>query len=69
VARPRPEVTDLTRRARATGVRVAALSNSWGTGSYDPYAGWGMMPGLWARAGLFRASTGVARAAGQGTGP
>jgi putative hydrolase of the HAD superfamily len=40
--RPRPEVIDLTRRARARGVRVAALSNSWGTGSYDPYAGWGM---------------------------
>lgn len=38
--RPRPEVIDLTRRARAKGVRVAALSNSWGTGVYDPYAGW-----------------------------
>ena len=38
--RPRPEVIDLTRRARAKGVRVAALSNSWGTGDYDPYAGW-----------------------------
>jgi FMN phosphatase YigB (HAD superfamily) len=40
--KPRPEVIDLTRRARARGVRVAALSNSWGTGSFDPYAGWGM---------------------------
>jgi putative hydrolase of the HAD superfamily len=38
--RPRLEVIDLTRRARAEGVRVAALSNSWGTGDYDPYAGW-----------------------------
>jgi epoxide hydrolase-like predicted phosphatase len=38
--KPRPEVLDLTRRARARGVRVAALSNSWGTGEYDPYAGW-----------------------------
>jgi HAD superfamily hydrolase (TIGR01509 family) len=37
---PRPEVIGLTRRARAKGVRVAALSNSWGTGEYDPYAGW-----------------------------
>jgi putative hydrolase of the HAD superfamily len=40
--RPRPEIIDLTRRARAEGVRVAALSNSWGTGEYDPYAGWGL---------------------------
>jgi putative hydrolase of the HAD superfamily len=38
--RPRTEVIDLTRRARAKGVRVAVLSNSWGTGEYDPYAGW-----------------------------
>jgi epoxide hydrolase-like predicted phosphatase len=38
--RPRPEIIDLTRRARANGIRVAALSNSWGTGDYDPYAGW-----------------------------
>ncbi len=37
---PRPEIIDLTRRARTKGVRVAALSNSWGTGDYDPYAGW-----------------------------
>jgi len=39
---PRTEVIDLTRRARAKGVRVAALSNSWGTGGHDPYAGWGL---------------------------
>ena len=38
--RPRPEITGLTRRARARGVRVAALSNSLGRGSYDPYDGW-----------------------------
>lgn len=38
--RPRPEVIGLTRRARARGILVAALSNSWGTGGYDPYAGW-----------------------------
>lgn len=38
--RPRPEVTDLVRRARAQGTRVAVLSNSWGTGDYDPYAGY-----------------------------
>ena len=39
---PRPEVIGLTRRARAKGVKVAALSNSWGTGDYDPYAGSGL---------------------------
>jgi putative hydrolase of the HAD superfamily len=38
--RPRQEVVDLVRRARAKGVRVAALSNSWGTGDYDPYDGY-----------------------------
>jgi putative hydrolase of the HAD superfamily len=37
--KPRPEVIGLTRRARAKGVRVAALSNSWGSGDYNPYAG------------------------------
>lgn len=37
---PRPEVIDLVRRASAAGVRVAALSNSWGTGEYDPYDGY-----------------------------
>jgi putative hydrolase of the HAD superfamily len=37
---PRPEVIDLVWRARARGVRVAALSNSWGTGEYDPYDGY-----------------------------
>jgi FMN phosphatase YigB (HAD superfamily) len=38
--RPRPEIIDLTRRAQARRIRVAALSNSWGTGDYDSYAGW-----------------------------
>jgi epoxide hydrolase-like predicted phosphatase len=38
--KPRPEIIDLTQRARAKGILVAALSNSWGTGEYDPYAGW-----------------------------
>jgi putative hydrolase of the HAD superfamily len=38
--RPRPEIIDLTARARANGVRTAILSNSWGTGDHDPYAGW-----------------------------
>lgn len=38
--KPRPEMTELASRARAVGVRVAALSNSWGEGDYDPYAGW-----------------------------
>ncbi len=38
--KPRPEVVELTREARAAGIRAAALSNSWGTGEYDPYDGW-----------------------------
>jgi putative hydrolase of the HAD superfamily len=38
--RPRPEVLDLIRRARAAGVRVGLLSNSWGDGEYDPYQGY-----------------------------
>jgi putative hydrolase of the HAD superfamily len=33
-------VVELVRRARATGLRVAALSNSWGAGDYDPYDGY-----------------------------
>lgn len=40
--RPRPEVLDLVRRARTAGVRIAALSNSWGTGDHDPYSGYGL---------------------------
>jgi epoxide hydrolase-like predicted phosphatase len=37
---PRPAVLELIQRARSTGVRVALLSNSWGTGEYDPYDGY-----------------------------
>ncbi len=38
--RARPEVLDLIQRTRATGIRVGLLSNSWGDGEYDPYAGY-----------------------------
>jgi len=38
--RPRPEVIRLVQQARQAGVRVAVLSNSWGTGEYDPYDGY-----------------------------
>lgn len=38
--RPRSEVLDLVRRVRAAGVPVGVLSNSWGTGEYDPYRGY-----------------------------
>jgi putative hydrolase of the HAD superfamily len=38
--RPRPEAADLAKRARAAGVATAVLSNSWGIGGYDPYAGY-----------------------------
>ncbi|MFE5567053.1 HAD family hydrolase [Amycolatopsis japonica] len=38
--RPRTEVYDLVYRARAAGIKVAVLSNSWGTGAFDPYAGY-----------------------------
>jgi putative hydrolase of the HAD superfamily len=44
--RPRPETADLVKRARAANVATAVLSNSWGIGSYDPYAGYDL-------AGLF----------------
>jgi epoxide hydrolase-like predicted phosphatase len=46
--RPRPETADLAKRARAAGVGTALLSNSWGIGGYDPYAGYDL-------AGLFDA--------------
>jgi epoxide hydrolase-like predicted phosphatase len=39
---PRPEVLDLTRQARDAGIRTATLSNSWGTGEFDPYDGWNL---------------------------
>ena len=38
--RPRPEVMDLIQRARQAGIRVGLLSNSWGDGQFDPYAGY-----------------------------
>jgi putative hydrolase of the HAD superfamily len=38
--RPRPETAHLANRARAAGVVTAVLSNSWGAGGYDPYAGY-----------------------------
>jgi len=38
--RPRPRVLDLISRARAAGVLVGLLSNSWGDGEYDPYDGY-----------------------------
>ena len=38
--RPRPEVLDLLARVRAAGILVGVLSNSWGTGEYDPYQGY-----------------------------
>lgn len=38
--RPCPPVLDLVARARNAGIATAVLSNSWGTGAYDPYAGY-----------------------------
>jgi FMN phosphatase YigB (HAD superfamily) len=38
--RPRPEVLNLIQRARETGIRVGLLSNSWGDGQFNPYAGY-----------------------------
>jgi putative hydrolase of the HAD superfamily len=38
--RPCQPVLDLVARARGAGIVTAVLSNSWGTGSYDPYAGY-----------------------------
>ena len=37
---PNHAVLGLARRARGRGIRVAVLSNSWGTGEYDPYEGY-----------------------------
>jgi putative hydrolase of the HAD superfamily len=39
---PRPAIIDMVKRARRAAVKMAALSNSWGTGDYDPYVGWGL---------------------------
>jgi putative hydrolase of the HAD superfamily len=38
--RPDERVIKAAARARASGVRVGVLSNSWGTEPYDPYAGY-----------------------------
>ncbi|HEX6520961.1 MAG TPA: HAD family phosphatase [Streptosporangiaceae bacterium] len=38
--RPRREVLELVRRVRAAGIRAGVLSNSWGSGEYDPYKGY-----------------------------
>jgi putative hydrolase of the HAD superfamily len=38
--RPCEPVLELVDRARASGVGTAVLSNSWGTGDYDPYDGY-----------------------------
>lgn len=38
--RPNPPVLDLVAQARAAGVATAVLSNSWGAGRVDPYAGY-----------------------------
>ena len=38
--RPRPEVLDLVSRARNVGIAVGVMSNSWGSGDYDPYEGY-----------------------------
>ncbi|MCO5990118.1 HAD-IA family hydrolase [Actinoallomurus spadix] len=40
--RPCRPVLDLVDRARAAGSATAILSNSWGTGSYNPYDGYGL---------------------------
>ncbi|SDI48578.1 putative hydrolase of the HAD superfamily/hydrolase [Sinosporangium album] len=37
---PCEEVLEMVARARRKGIATAVLSNSWGTGSYDPYAGY-----------------------------
>ena len=38
--RPEPEMLAAVARARRAGVRVAVVSNSWGSDPYDPYAAW-----------------------------
>ena len=37
---PNQAVLALVRHAREQGIRVAVLSNSWGTGAYNPYQGY-----------------------------
>jgi putative hydrolase of the HAD superfamily len=38
--RPDPLMTDAVARARAAGIQVGVISNSWGTAPFDPYAGY-----------------------------
>lgn len=38
--KPRPEVLDMVAHLRVGGIPVGVLSNSWGTGDYDPYRGY-----------------------------
>jgi putative hydrolase of the HAD superfamily len=38
--RPNHAILDLVRRIRDQGIRAAVMSNSWGTGDYDPYEGY-----------------------------
>jgi epoxide hydrolase-like predicted phosphatase len=38
--RPNHAILDLVRRVRDQGIRAAVMSNSWGTGDYDPYDGY-----------------------------
>jgi putative hydrolase of the HAD superfamily len=41
--RPDPVMLDAVARLRAAGVRVAILSNSWGSDYFDPYAPWDLL--------------------------
>lgn len=38
--RPRGLMLDLVSQARVQGIKAAVLSNSWGSGEYDPYRGY-----------------------------
>jgi putative hydrolase of the HAD superfamily len=38
--RPDQRIARAAARARAAGIRVAVITNSWGTEPYDPYAGY-----------------------------
>jgi putative hydrolase of the HAD superfamily len=40
--RPDYPMLDGTARLRSTGVRIGILSNSWGTGSFNPYEGYNL---------------------------
>jgi putative hydrolase of the HAD superfamily len=42
-----PRMVDVARRARAAGIKVAMLSNSFGLTPYNPYAELGMWEGEW----------------------